>query len=423
MLAFTFPGQGSQRPGMGRAWVDHPSWELVSDASVASGRDVEHLLLAADTEELTATRNAQLATFTLSLVVLDAVERLGLEPGACAGHSLGEYTALVASGALGFEDGVRLVSERGDAMQAAADSRPGTMAALLGIDDDDAGAACQRAEGEAWVANFNAPGQVVVAGTAEAVEATSAVAKALGARKTMPISVGGAFHTPLMAPARERLRKSLAATTFYAPEIPVIANVDARPHVRADEWKGLLSAQLCSPVRWRQTLRALHDMGATALVEVGPGGVLTGLARRVVPDAQGVAVGTPDDLDSLVATLAGESSLHAYAAAHQGEHLYVSERLVLSPAAGLFDPAPSFSGPDPRAATPTARAGEGARHGDDGQPVEGREVGVGEFIGTVGDTEVLSPFAGRLMGLLAIVGERVVNGQPVAWVRYAGEDR
>ena len=165
MLAFTFPGQGSQRSGMGHAWVEHPSWEVAAEASDIAGRDLTSLLLDAPMEELTRTANAQLATFVMSLVVLDAVERLGLFPAACAGHSLGEYTALVASGALSLSDGTQLVIERGDAMQAAADERPGTMAALIGIADDDAEAACQRAEDEVWVANYNAPGQVVIAGT------------------------------------------------------------------------------------------------------------------------------------------------------------------------------------------------------------------------------------------------------------------
>ena len=165
MLAFTFPGQGSQRSGMGHAWVEHPSWEVTAEASEIAGRDLTRLLLDAPMEELTLTANAQLATFVMSLVVLDAVERLGLFPAACAGHSLGEYTALVASGSLSLSDGTRLVVERGNAMQVAADERPGTMAALIGIADDDAEAACQRAEADVWVANYNAPGQVVIAGT------------------------------------------------------------------------------------------------------------------------------------------------------------------------------------------------------------------------------------------------------------------
>ncbi len=403
MLAFTFPGQGSQRPGMGRAWVDHPSWELVGDASEAAGRNVAALLLDADADELTSTRNAQLATFTQSLVVLDAIERLGLDASVCAGHSLGEYTALVASGALAFEDGVRLVSERGDAMQDAAEARPGTMAALIGIDDDDAAAACQRAEGEAWVANFNAPGQVVVAGTAEAVAAACEIARTLGARKAMPIPVGGAFHTPLMAPARDRLRKGLSASAFHDPEVAVIANVDARAHTDAAEWPGLLSAQLCSPVRWRQSVDTLTRMGVATFVEVGPGGVLTGLARRAAPGVQAVAVAKPDDLDTLMATLAGDGPLHDRASQHPGEHLYVSERLVLSPTAGIFKPS------------------EASRAGTAG-PGTSPEVEVGGLIGSVGEMEVRSSFAGALMGLLVMPGERVSAGQPVAWLRSTDLD-
>ncbi|MBV8462928.1 MAG: ACP S-malonyltransferase, partial [Acidimicrobiales bacterium] len=155
MLVFTFPGQGSQRAGMGEPWVDHPSWEVVEEASAAAGRDLSHLLLEAPIDELTRTDNAQLATTVLSLVVLDAVERIGLTPAACAGHSLGEYTALVASGALGFEHGIQLVVARGEAMARAGEEAPGTMAALLGIADDDAEAACMRAEGDVWVANYN----------------------------------------------------------------------------------------------------------------------------------------------------------------------------------------------------------------------------------------------------------------------------
>jgi [acyl-carrier-protein] S-malonyltransferase len=383
---------------MGAPWVDHPSWELVADASDVAGRDVAHLLLEADADELKTPRNAQLATLVASLLALDAVERVGLAPSVCAGHSLGEYTALVATGALSFEDGIRIVTERGDAMQAASEEHPGTMAAVLGLEDDDVDAACRRADGEAWVANYNAPGQVVIAGSARSLEAATAAAKELGAKKVMAIPVGGAFHTPFMAPARNRLRKALEEATFAPPEVAVVANVDARHHTGADEWEQLLSAQLCSPVRWRQTVQRLSGDGVDTFIELGPGGVLTGLARRTLgKETKAIAVATPDDIDKLLEALAHPPG--AEAAQQQlhggGERLHVSERVVVSPSAGVFQPAPL----------------------SDAAGAEGEALTVGGLLGTVGDDEVRSPFAGWLMGLLAMPGERVTPGQPIAWLR------
>ncbi len=408
MLVFTFPWQGSQRSAMGRPWVDHPSWEVVTEAS-ESGRDLSTLLLEAPMEELTQTANAQLATFVQSLVVLDAVERLGLSPAACAGHSLGEYTALVASGAVSFEDGIRLVCARGDAMARAGEDAPGTMAALLGISDDDAEAACQRAEGDVWVANYNAPGQVVVAGTADAVTKASSLAKELGARRVLPIPVSGAFHTPLMTAARPPLRKALGDATFLAPEVPVVANVDARVHSDPGEWPGLLSAQLCSPVRWRQSLETLAGLGATTLVELGPGGVLSGLARRVVPELHALSVATPDDLDTLIDTIGSDGTADAHA--HQGEHLYMSERVVVSPSAGIFVPEQTLAAP-----------GTGLLPGTDGGgDQEPSRVTVGDLVGRVGVAEVRTPFAGRVVRWLAASGERVQEGQPLLWLRVLGD--
>ncbi len=403
MLAFTFPGQGSQRSGMGGPWTEHPSWEVVGEASEVAGRDIGRLLLEAEQDELTLTANAQLATFVLSLVVLDAIERVGVEPTLCAGHSLGEYTALAASGALGFEDGVRLVVERGEAMHDAAEERSGTMAAILGASDDDAEAACQRAEGDVWVANYNAPGQIVIAGDPEAVARAGSIAKEFGARKVMPIPVAGAFHTALMAPARARLRKALSDAPFNAAEIPVVANVDARAHRDAGDWPGLLSAQLCGPVRWRQSLETLAREGATRVVEVGPGGVLTGLARRTLPDVNAVSVGSPDDLEKLLEAVSDSESWHAYAAAHQGEQLYTSERVVVSPSAGVFEPDPGISVPGPGVLT--------------GAASQDLQVVVGTLLGKVGGAEVRTPFAGTLVGFLAHPGERVMAGEPVAWLR------
>lgn len=398
MPAFMFPGQGSQRTGMGRAWVDHPSWDVVADASEVAGRDLGWLLVDAGPEELTLTSNAQLATLTFSLIVLDAVERLGIEPTACAGHSLGEYTALVAAGALSFDDGVAVVAERGNAMQAAAEDQPGTMKVILGLNDAAADVACYRADGDVWVANYNAPDNVVIAGDHASIDDAVSQATALGARKILPVHVSGAFHTPFMAPARNRLRKALRSATFREPEVPVVANVDALPHESAEEWELLLSAQLCSPVRWRQSVLRLSELAGTGerlYVELGAGGVLSGLARRIVPGATAISVATPVDLDRVVEAVSGHSALHTYAASHHGEHLYVSERLVISPCAGVFQPATTGGEP----------------------PAEGAAVEVGTAVGLVGEQEVRSPFAGRLMGMLALPGERVQSGQPVAWLR------
>ncbi|HVB06231.1 MAG TPA: ACP S-malonyltransferase [Acidimicrobiales bacterium] len=404
MLAFTFPGQGSQRPGMGAPWVDHPSFELVEQAGEAIGRDLSELLLEADEETLRRTENAQIATFVLSLVVLDALERLGIEPAALAGHSLGEYSALVASGSLSYEDGVGLVSERGLAMGDAAAQTPGTMMAVLGLDDDSVEAACVRAEGSAWVANYNAPGQVVIAGAPDALERAAEIAKELGAKRVLSFPVGGAFHTPLMAPARDRLRKALAEVSFRETDPLVVANVDARPHADGADWPALLSAQLASPVRWRQSLEALAELGARTFVEVGPGGVLTGLAKRVLTGEgfHAFSVGVPDDLEALVAALmpAPRDTTR--------EHYAMTERLVLSPATGKFQPLERFSAASP-SFSGTAAADLGI------------EVGVGELIGHAGEAEIRSAFAGTLAGIIVLAGERVVAGQPVAWLRTQGQ--
>jgi [acyl-carrier-protein] S-malonyltransferase len=391
MIVFTFPGQGSQKPGMGEAWRDHPSWELVAEASSILGRDLGQLLLHTEADELTRTDNAQLSTFLTSLIVLDAVERLGVEPAAAAGHSLGEYTALVSTGAMSFEDGLRLVAERGSAMLSATTDRVGTMAAVLGLDDDDVEIACARVSSDVWVANYNAPGQVVIAGSPEAVAECSAVAKELGAKKVMPMAVSGAFHTPFMAPARDRLKAAIATADFREADLPVYANVDARPHTAASQWVGLLASQLCSPVRWRQTLHNLGDAGGTVFVELGPGSVLTGMAKRTVTGATMLSVSTPADLDKLLTTLATPSA--SVSGVHEGEHLFATERMVVSPAAGVFTPTPGIEA--------------------------GSTLAPGTVLGTVGDVDVRSPFDGIVVGMLAVEGERVTTSQPIAWLRTA----
>ena len=389
MLAFTFPGQGSQRPGMGKPWVDHESWELVTEASEIANRDVADLLLNSDAETLKDTRNAQLTTFVLSLMVLDAVERLGFEPSLCAGHSLGEYTALTANGALGFEDGIRLVVERAAAMHEAGEKTPGVMSAVLGLDDDQVETACRRADSDVWVANFNAPGQVVIAGTSAGVQLASDHAKELGAKRVMALPVSGAFHTPLMAPARDRLREAIALAKPRDSDVPIVSNVDAKAHDQGNEWTTLLSAQLSSPVRWKQCLQTMSESGISNFVELGPGGVLTGMAKRTIESARTLSISTPDELDKLIEWI-GASSLPAQQL-HEGEHLFAVERLVVSPGAGVFVPNKSIA--------------------------NGARISVGDVLGMVGELEVRSLFDGVLQNYISVDGERLTAHQPVAWLR------
>jgi len=374
---------------MGRPWTEHESWDLVEEASDVSGRDVGRLLLDADADELKDTRNAQLTTFVSSLMVLDAVERLGVEPSFCAGHSLGEYTALTATGALGFDDGVRLVVERAEAMHEAGQSNPGTMSAILGLDDELVEVACRRADSDVWVANFNAPGQIVIAGSAEGVAKAVAIAKELGAKKAMALPVSGAFHTPFMIPARDRLREAIASANPRDTEVPVISNVDAIAHDHGDEWASLLSAQLSSPVRWKQCLLTLNDLGVTGFAELGPGGVLTGMAKRTLEGTRTISVSTPDELDKFIEWV--NNAAPTGIQQHEGEHLFAVERLVVSPASGVFAPLTSF------------------------QP--GDRIAIGQTLGMIGDTPVVSVFEGILQSFIAVDGERVTLRQPIAWLR------
>ena len=374
---------------MGRPWTEHDSWDLVEEASDVSGRDVGRLLLDADAEELKDTRNAQLTTFVSSLMVLDAVERLGVEPSFCAGHSLGEYTALTATGALGFDDGVRLVVERAEAMHEAGQNNPGTMSAILGLDDELVEVDCRRADSDVWVANFNAPGQIVIAGSAEGVARAVEIAKELGAKKAMSLPVSGAFHTPFMTPARERLRVAIGAAQPRDTEVPIVSNVDAIAHDHGDEWTSLLSAQLSSPVRWKQCLLTLADLGVTGLAELGPGGVLTGMAKRTLEGVRTISVATPDELDKFIEWVnnAAPTGLQQ----HEGEHLFAVERLVVSPASGVFIP------------IATIQAGD--------------RISIGQSLGSIGDTPVVSVFEGILQSFIAVEGERVTLRQPIAWLR------
>ena len=386
MITFTYPGQGSQTPGMGAAWENEPSWELVEEASEATGRDVALLLLAADAEELRQTRNSQLATFVMSMLALDAVARVGLLPNAHAGHSLGEYSALVASGVLDFGEAAHLVAERGEAMQLASEEQEGTMAAVLGLSDSDVESACTEAGSNVWVANYNAPGQVVIAGSLLDVGAAGDLARQQGAKRVMQLQVGGAFHTPFMASAYERLTKALAKAEFHDPDAPVYANVDATPYDNARPWPRLLARQLTSPVRWHQTIRRLADAGCKTFVELGPGSALTGMAKRIERGVVTLSVRNPADIDPLLESVGAGAADPA-----DGESLYAHERLVVAPTAGVFKPAE----PDCR----------------------GARIDTGAVLGEVSGEPVRSPFSGVVMDYLAVDGERVVTNQPIAWLR------
>ncbi|GAA3651165.1 ACP S-malonyltransferase [Streptomyces chitinivorans] len=302
-LALVFPGQGAQQPGMGRLWSGRPGWSLAERASEISGRDVPELLLRADAETLRRTDNAQLATFVLEMVVLAELRRClpaARRPVVCAGHSLGEYAALVAAGIVGFDDGVRLVTARGEAMRRACAAEPGTMAAVVGLPPEDVEKAAQEIRdggGRVWVANLNSPQQSVLSGEAGAVAACSEAAERFGAARIVPIPVGGAFHTPLMESAANKFARVADAVEYLPGHTPVVANVDARPHQEPGGWPWLLTRQITAPVRWADSVRAMADETyCDMFVEVGPGRTLTGLARRIAPEVSRLSIAEPGQL-------------------------------------------------------------------------------------------------------------------------------
>ena len=300
-LAVLFPGQGTQLPGMGDVWRELPVWSLVERAEAAVDVPFAHLLLDADSEQLARTRDAQLAVLLASLLAWEAVRDSVEAPLAFAGHSLGQITALIASGVLSLEDGVRLAARRADCTQAAADRSPGRMAALIGATMEQAQQACgaQDDAPECWIANDNAPGQVVLGGTAAGVARAVEEARRMGIKRVIPLKVGAAFHTPLMDSAVAELTPALASTPYAAPSAPVVANTDAAPHGGAGGWPERLAVHLVTPVRWRESMLTLAALGADTFLEVGPGSVLSGLARRTVPGIASRSVSAPGDVPAL----------------------------------------------------------------------------------------------------------------------------
>lgn len=307
-VAWMFPGQGSQRSGMGASWQHTDSFELVSRAGALIDVDAEHLLLSAGDHELVEPLAAQVSTFLHSCLVLDRIGRSTgwagsaenfRSPVAVAGHSLGEYSALVAAQVLTFEDGLRLVAERGAAMSAAASARLGSMMAVVGLDADRVEEVCAQVT-DCWPANENSADQIVISGTAEALAAVGDLLARAGARMLRRIPVGGAYHSPLMVPAANRLALALGATTFSTAAYPVVCNVDAAAHREAADFPTLLQAQLTSRVRWAATMQTLAHLGADTLLEMGPGKVLTNLARRSASGVDAHIVNTPAQVDALV---------------------------------------------------------------------------------------------------------------------------
>ena len=285
--AWLFPGQGAQQVGMGRDLYEaYPEAAAVFDeADAAIGRGLSRIIFDGPDDELRQTVNTQPAILVASLAAWRAAvaaehPALAEAPLCMAGHSLGEYSALVAAGALTVAEAVRLVQRRGELMQAAGEQRPGTLAAVLGLDEDAVQAVC--AETGAELCNLNATGQIVVGGAPEAVERAVAAAEAAGARRVIRLNVGGAFHTSLMQPAAEQMAPVLDAAEIANPQVPIIGNVDAAPLTTADQIRADLKAQIRKPVRWRDTVLAMRELGVDTYIEIGPGTVLTGLARTTL---------------------------------------------------------------------------------------------------------------------------------------------
>lgn len=302
-LAFLFPGQGSQAVGMGRAICEgEPSARVVFDSvDDALGFSLSSLCFDGPEEDLKLTENTQPAILTTSVSVLRVLEERGQTPDCVAGHSLGEYSALVAAKAISFEDAVRLVRSRGRYMQEAVPVGVGAMAAILGLDVRDVESVCRdAAQGEVVApANLNGGRQVVIAGHREAVERACTLAKERGARRALPLPVSAPFHCALMAPAAERLSRDLAKTTFADLDRPLYKNVDAAPTTSGVEARQALVLQVASPVRWEETILAMVDAGVRRFVEVGPGKVLSGLVKKISGDVETIAVGAPEDLEKL----------------------------------------------------------------------------------------------------------------------------
>jgi len=282
MKAYVFPGQGSQFTGMGQDVYNHSTKakQLFTEANNILGFDITQIMFEGESEALKQTKVTQPAIFLHSVALAKSLGT-SFQPDMVAGHSLGEFSALVASDCMNFEDGLKLVSQRALAMQAACEAEPSTMAAILGLEDTVVEETCAQVDGVVVAANYNCPGQLVISGAVSAVEQACEILKEKGAKRALLLPVGGAFHSPLMEPARAQLEAAIKATTFKTPKCPIYQNVTAHAVTDSEAIQNNLIAQLTAPVKWTQTMHQMIADGAQSVTEVGPGKVLQGLFKKV----------------------------------------------------------------------------------------------------------------------------------------------
>lgn len=310
-IAFVFPGQGSQTAGMGKALADHDEkvMSFFESADQKLGFSLSSLIFEGPQEKLTLTTNAQPALLTTSIAILDYFKRSGIKPDYVAGHSLGEYTALVAAGAISFEDGVYAVRKRGELMEEAVPNGEGTMAAVLGLDRDKLTAVTEEVSKEGnpvQLANLNCPGQIVISGSRAGVEQAASKAKEAGVKRVLPLDVSGPFHSELMKPAAEKFKEVLGEIEIKDADVPVIANVTASEMTSASEINDRLIQQLYSPVLWEDSIRKMIDLGVDTFIEIGPGKVLSGLVKKIDRSVKTYAVSDAETCQAVTEALKEE---------------------------------------------------------------------------------------------------------------------
>jgi [acyl-carrier-protein] S-malonyltransferase len=306
--AFIFPGQASQEVGMGKVLVENypPARAIFARADEILGFSLSQLCFEGPEADLNDTINTQAAVFVVSVAALESLKAAGypLKPNYVAGHSLGEYSAYVAAGVLSFEDGLRLVRERGRLMKQAGELNPGGMAAILGLDDAAIAAICQKVTAEGpgtlQVANYNCPGQIVISGHSQAVDKGIELALAAKAKRAIKLAVSIAAHSELMRVVSEQFRQAIDKTPLNLPEIPIVANITAQPLTSVEAIRAEMEGQLTSSTRWSDTILWMINQDVTAIVEIGPKNVLTGFTRRISKDVQNFNVGTPEDIEKLL---------------------------------------------------------------------------------------------------------------------------